>query len=156
MTLEQELKAEKVTHLNLDDFCQVASGVSVRETIKQMQNHKVNVCLITEGNNLKGIFTDRDVLRKVAPSPAVLDQMIEAVMTANPVTISPDSSAAAALWTMDERGFRNLPVVDSDGRIVGNMTHQAVISYLAARYPIEVLNRPPRPDQFPRKQEGGD
>ena len=32
----------------------------------------------------------------------------------------------------------------------------AVINYLAARYPIEVLNRPPRPDQFPRKQEGGD
>ncbi|MCA9899094.1 MAG: CBS domain-containing protein, partial [Anaerolineales bacterium] len=77
------------------------------------------------------------------------------IMTANPVTVTPDTSAADALWLMDEKKFRNLPVVGRDGKIRGNMTHQAVISFLAARYPVEVLNRPPRPDQFPRKQEGG-
>jgi hypothetical protein len=56
---------------------------------------------------------------------------------------------------MDANHFRNLPAVDADGTIVGNMTHQSIINYLAARYPIEVLNQPPRPDQFPSKAEGG-
>jgi hypothetical protein len=56
---------------------------------------------------------------------------------------------------MDENHFRNLPVIKADGEILGDMTHQAVIAYLAARYPVEVLNRPPKPDQFPRKPEGG-
>jgi hypothetical protein len=35
------------------------------------------------------------------------------------------------------------------------MTHQSIIHYLASRYPVEVQNQPPRPDQFPRKAEGG-
>jgi CBS-domain-containing membrane protein len=60
-----------------------------------------------------------------------------------------------ALHLMDAHHFRNLPAVDEQGQIIGNMTHQAVITYLAARYPVEVLNRPLRADRFPRKAEGG-
>ena len=56
---------------------------------------------------------------------------------------------------MDENHFRNLPIVDKDGRLLGNMTHQAIIRYLADRYPVEVLNRPIDPELFPRRAEGG-
>jgi predicted transcriptional regulator len=94
-------------------------------------------------------------LTKVATTPQNLNGAVDEIMTANPITVTPDIAAAEALWLMDDKKFRNLPVVDESGKIVGNMTHQAVISFLAARYPVEVLNRPPRPDQFPRKQEGG-
>ena len=73
----------------------------------------------------------------------------------DPITIAPTASAAHALGLMDDNHFRNLPAVDAKGTIVGNMTHQAIISYLASRYPVEVLNQPPRPDQFPSKAEGG-
>lgn len=155
MNLEQELQAEKVVHLNLSGFCQLESGTQVRQVVEQMRQQGRNVCLITESGRLIGIFTDRDVLRKIAMAPELLDSRIEDVMTRDPVTVTPDMSAADALWLMDDRHFRNLPVVSQDGEILGNMTHQAIINYLAARYPIEVLNRPPRPDQFPRKAEGG-
>jgi CBS domain-containing protein len=155
MSLELELQAEKVTHLDLSGFCHITSGTAVRETLDRMREFGHNVCLITEGNRLVGIFTDRDVLRKVVGEPAVLDGPIDHVMTHDPITVSPDSSAAAALWVMDEKHFRNLPVVGEDSALIGNMTHHAIINYLAARYPVEVLNRPPRPDQFPRKAEGG-
>jgi len=156
MSLEQELKSEKVTHLNLTGFCIVDSGTAVHETLGYMRQNKVNVCLVTENHSLIGIFTDRDVITKVAAQPDTLNQPIDSVMTADPISIKPDTTAANALWLMDDKGFRNLPVVGDDGRVVGNMTHQSVINYLAARYPVEVQNRPPRPDQFPRKQEGGD
>lgn len=156
MSLVQELKTEQVSHLDLTGFCQVRPDTAVADALAQMREHSVNVCLITEGEALKGIFTDRDVLFKVAAHSGVLNQPIETVMTRNPVTVTPDTAAAVALQLMDEKGFRNLPVVGADGRILGTMTHQAVITYLATRYPIEILNRPPRPDQFPRKPEGGD
>lgn len=155
MSLKQELINEQVSHLDLSRFCLVASGTAVRETLDEMRNHKTNVCLITSGSKLIGILTERDVLTKVATAPESLHKPVDEIMTANPITVKPDSSAADALWLMDDKKFRNLPVVNDNGKIVGNMTHQAVISFLAARYPIEVLNRPPRPDQFPRKQEGG-
>lgn len=155
MSLEEELKAERVSHLDTSGFCQAASGSPVREVLNQMRTQKVNVCLIMAGDQLQGIVTDRDVLQKIAPDATTWDQPIDTVMTANPITVTPQTSAADALWLMDDKHIRNLPIVDTNGRITGNMTHQAVISFLAARYPIEVLNRPPHPDQFPRKAEGG-
>jgi CBS domain-containing protein len=120
-----------------------------------MRQSKTNVCLITNGNHLSGILTERDVLTKVATTPENLDVPVDEIMTPDPITVTPNVSAADALWLMDNKKFRNLPVIDEFGKIIGNMTHQAVISFLASRYPVEVLNRPPHPDQFPRKQEGG-
>lgn len=155
MSLKEELMSERVAHLDLTGFCQIESGTAVREALNKMRQKKTNVCLVTGSNGLLGIFTERDVLTKVATNSAVLDEPVDAIMTANPITVTPDTAAADALWLMDNKKFRNLPVVGENGKIVGNMTHQSVISFLAARYPVEVLNRPPRPDQFPRKQEGG-
>lgn len=155
MSLKQELMSERVAHLDLSKFCQVPGGTAVRAALAEMRQSNTNVCLITEANKLVGILTERDVLTKVATAPEKLNVVVDEIMTANPITVTPNIAAAEALWLMDDKKFRNLPVIDEKGKIVGNMTHQAVIGFLAARYPVEVLNRPPRPDQFPRKQEGG-
>lgn len=155
MILKDELESEQVAHLDLTGFCQAGLDTTVAEAVARMRTGSHNVCLVIEDGRLQGIVTDRDVLRKVAMETAVLAQPITEIMTSNPITVTPETSAADALWLMDERRVRNLPVVRSDGAVMGNMTHQAVIEYLAARYPTDVLNRAPRPDQFPRKQEGG-
>lgn len=155
MSLEQELQTEQVSHLDLSGFCKVASGTAVNDTLAQMRSEKQNVCLVTDKSRLVGILTDRDVLRKVAANAATLAQPVDEIMTRNPVTVSPETAAAKALWLMDEKHFRNLPVVNNDGTIVGTMTHQSIVSYLAARYPIEVLNQPPIPNRFPNESDGG-
>lgn len=156
MALEEELKTEQVSHLDLSGFCQVGSGTAVRMALDEMRQHKVGVCLVIDGQTLQGILTERDVLAKIVAHPEQLNSSIESVMTAVPITVAASHSAVDALWLMDKKGIRNLPVLADDGRVLGVMTHQAIINYLAARYPIEILNRPPRPAQFPRKQEGGD
>ncbi|MCA9919582.1 MAG: CBS domain-containing protein [Anaerolineales bacterium] len=155
MSLKEELKSERVSHLDLSKFCQIPSGTAVREALTNMRQNKTGVCLVTKSDQLVGILTERDVLTKIATAPENLDGPVDNVMTANPITVTPDTSAADALWLMDDKQFRNLPVVNRAGKIMGNMTHEAVISFLAARYPVDVINRPPRPDLFPRKQEGG-
>jgi len=155
MSLETELQKEQVSHLDLSGFSQINSGTSVQNALEKLRTERHTVCLITEGNALVGIFTERDALRKVVSSPELLDQPIDVVMTRDPITISPDLSAARALALMDSNHFRNLPAVRADGTIVGNMTHESIIAYLADRYPVEVLNRPSQPDRFPRRAEGG-
>ncbi len=155
MSLEQELQTEQVSHLDLSGFCKVVSGTAVNDTLNKMRTEKQNVCLILEDSRLIGILTDRDVLRKVAANASTWDQPVDEIMTRNPVTVLPETAAAKALWLMDEKHFRNLPVVKNDGTIVGTMTHQSIVSYLAARYPIEILNQPPIPDQFPNAPDGG-
>ncbi|MEZ4679314.1 MAG: CBS domain-containing protein [Caldilineaceae bacterium] len=155
MTLESELRAEQVSHLDLSGFSTATRDTPIRAVIEQMRNEKHNVCLVTTHDRLVGIFTDRDILTKVVDQPGILDQPIETVMTTDPTTATADMSAADALRLMQKGHFRNLPVLDKNGKILGDMTHQSVLDYLAARYPIEVLNLPPDPERFPRKPEGG-
>jgi len=151
MSLESELRRERVSHLHLSGFTVVPTGTTVRDALGQMQAERKTVCLVTQEGQLAGIFTERDVLRKVIDKPEALNGPINSVMTADPVSIGPNASAAAALGLMDKHHIRNLPVVDDQGQIVGSMTHKSVIDWLAGRYPVEVLNRPPDPERFPRK-----
>jgi CBS domain-containing protein len=156
MSLKEELEAEQVGHLDLKSYCLVESGATVREALARMRDAGGRSALIVRGDRLVGIFTERDVMSRVVGAPAKLDSPVDDVMTTNLVTVLPDTSAADALWLMDDHHFRNLPVVDRQGRILGDMTYAAIIQYLAARYPVEILNRPPRPEQYPSKPEGGD
>jgi CBS domain-containing protein len=155
MNLKEDLRTEQVTHLDLTGFCQVETGFTVRAVVEKMRQENVNVCLVMDQGNLVGILTDRDVLRRVADRREVWEKPVSSVMTPNPITIDQSASAADALWLMDEKRIRNLPAVDRTGKVVGNMTHQAIINYLAARYPIEILNLPPDPDQIPEQVDGG-
>ncbi|MCZ2115701.1 MAG: CBS domain-containing protein [Anaerolineae bacterium] len=156
MNLRQELAAEQVRHLDLHSYCLVESGTTVRDTLDQMRAANGHSALIVRGKKLIGIFTERDVIRRVAGEPETLDGPIDAVMTPQPVTVLPDTLAADALWLMNDHHFRNLPVINRQGDVLGDMTYASIIQYLAARYPVEVLNRTLQPEQFPRKAEGGD
>ena len=154
--LKEELETEQVQHLDLSRYCAVPSGTPVREALAMMRAEEGRPMLIVRDEQLIGIFTERDVLQRVAGRPETLEGPIDAVMTPRPITVLPDTSAADALWLMDDHHFRNLPVVDRQGRIRGDMTYAAFVHYLAARYPVEVQNRPLRPEQYPSKPEGGD
>lgn len=156
MNLKEVLKTEQVRHLDLSRYCRIESGTPVREALAAMRAERASAALITKDGALAGIFTERDVMRRVVDVPETLDGPVDAVMTTKVITVLPDTAAADALWLMDDHHFRNLPVIDRQGQIIGDMTHAAIIGYLAQRYPIEVLNRPPRPDQYPLKPEGGD
>ncbi len=164
MNLQTDLKTEHVNHLDVSGVSLVPAGTTVRDTLAQMRADRKVVCLVLDndrqpddagGRQLVGIFTERDVMRKVVDAQNILDRPVDEVMTPNPITIGPDRPAAEALRLMEENRFRNLPIVDRDGNLLGNMTHQAIIQYLADRYPVEVLNRPIDPERFPSKAEGG-
>ncbi len=48
-----------------------------------------------------------------------MDLEVKAFMTGTPISIEPDMSALAALDLMIDHAIRHLPVVESDGRVVG-------------------------------------
>lgn len=155
MTIEQELHGEKVTHLDLSGYTQVETGTSIYKTIQKMREEGNNCAFVTDDNRLIGIFTDRDVMREVVDRPDIWDHSIDEVMTHNPKTVRANQLAGDALKMMDSLHFRNAPVLDDEGSIVGNLTHFAVIHYLADLFPEEVYNLPPEPDQYGEDRHGG-
>jgi CBS domain-containing protein len=154
MGLEYDLRQEQVIHLDLTEFSEVEKGTSIRATIEQMRQENHNCAIITNAGQPTGIFTDRDILRKVVGVSKSWDQPIETVMTANPLTVKTTDSADTALNLMNEKHFRNVPVLDDTGAVIGNLTHYAIVKYLADRFPESIYNLPPEPDRVAHNRDG--
>jgi CBS domain-containing protein len=83
------------------------------------QNDCGAIPVVADGGKLVGIVTDRDiVLRVVAAGKDPRSTPVSAVMTADPATVSPDSSSDDAEKLMADHQVRRLPVVEG-GRLVG-------------------------------------
>ena len=105
---------------------------SLAKAIRQMTGHKIGCVLVTdETDRLVGIFTERDVLMRVA---GLVDDLaaanVGAYMTADPVAVHADLPIAHALHLMALHGFRHLPLVDDDRRPVGIISFRDVVHYL--------------------------
>ncbi len=155
MSIAEDLLEEKVTMLDLTEFTQVESGTSVLQTLEKMKAEKNNCVFVTRGAKLAGILTDRDVLRRVVDRPDLWERPVDEVMTHQPRAIQASQTAGEALRMMNEMHFRNTPVLNADGEIVGNLTFIGLIRYLADHFPEEVINLPPEPDQFGEERYGG-
>ena len=93
---------------------------TVREVARKMVERNIAAALVTEADGrLLGIFTERDMLRRVVAAGANPDQIqVGTVMTAKPHTVTLESNGIEAMRAMQERHVRHLPVV-ADGRAIG-------------------------------------
>lgn len=67
-----------------------------------------------------GIVTERDMMtRVVAKALDPVTTLVSSVMTADPDSVTPETRVADAVLIMIERGFRHLPVVASNGKLLG-------------------------------------
>jgi CBS domain-containing protein len=89
------------------------------------------VLVVDDRPVLRGIFTSRDFLRRVAATrrdPAKL--ALREVMTERPETLRPRDGVTYAINRMTAGGFRNVPIVDDDRTVVGVVTIWDVIRHL--------------------------
>jgi CBS domain-containing protein len=88
-------------------------AMSVRDAVRLMVEHDVSAVMIADRSGLRGIFTERDLARKVVAPGLDPDRVtLGDVMTHNPDTLRPDDSPRRAIEKMRSRGYRHLPVVD--------------------------------------------
>ncbi|HEY1276368.1 MAG TPA: CBS domain-containing protein [Thermoleophilaceae bacterium] len=95
----------------------VAPGISLGDVAKRMVSRDVGAALVTEGERLMGIVTERDVLRAVARGLAE-DTLVADLMTPGPETMDADESTQHAATLMIHGGFRHLPIMEGN-EIVG-------------------------------------
>ncbi len=155
MRLLDTLQHEPITSLDLSYYITVSTDTPVRDVVEALRQSKRNCALVLQDGRLVGIFTDRDVLRKVVDSPEIWDRPIETVMTPNPQALDEEATAAEALSLMERLHVRNVPVVRSNGEVVGNFTPYAIVRFLADTFPVTIYNRPPDPKRVARRQYGG-
>ena len=92
---------------------------SVREAIHLMDQHNVGCVVVMERDVLVGIFTERDLVRRVIARGLEPDRtLLFEVMSREPDTIAPGESVDEVIRRMDEFGYRHMPVVER-GSVVG-------------------------------------
>lgn len=154
-SVERRLKEMKAVHLDLAEVTTAPPIRSVRECLEAMRAADANAVLVVDGGRLVGIFTERDVLDKIALDPAAAGRPVKDFMTKEPMTIGRDDSLAKAIHYMHRHGFRHVPIVDDGGRPVGLVGQMDVVRFLAGEYAATVLNLPPVPTQVMHTPEGG-
>jgi CBS domain-containing protein len=97
----------------------VAPTITVAEAVAEMNRHRIGSVVVLHEGRLAGIFTERDVLRRVVGAGIdPLRATVAEVMTADLVTVTPATTVDEAMEIFTEKRCRHLPVLDS-GRLVG-------------------------------------
>jgi CBS domain-containing protein len=96
----------------------VPAEATVAEAAQVMSIQHVGAALIVEGETLRGIFTERDIVRALAAEHDAAGHAVAGWMTVDPITLGPDAKIAEARDRMLEEGFRHIPVV-KDERLIG-------------------------------------
>lgn len=111
----------------------VESSVTIQETVKLMAEKSLSAVIVTEAGSPAGIFTERDVLKRVAAQGIDLaETAIKQVMTAPPIIMPSTTLVGDALAEMYRRDVRNLPVSGTGGEIVGLVSMPDILQYAQA------------------------
>jgi predicted transcriptional regulator len=132
--LEESLAETTVREIQHVPHASVRPDQSVREAVQKLASEQVSCLLVEDQGRLVGVFSDRDVLNKVALEPECLDQPVNTVMNTDPVRVYDQDPAAAALCVMAVAGFRHVPIVDLNEKLVGIVSPQRVIQFLSRSF----------------------
>jgi CBS domain-containing protein len=100
------------------EIVSVGTSATLAEAATLMGKLQVGSALVMDGDDVIGIFTERDIVRALAADFDAAGHEVGDWMTAQPATTSPDVPVRAALDQMLAGGYRHLPVVEG-GSTVG-------------------------------------
>jgi CBS domain-containing protein len=108
----------------------VESSITVQETVKLMAEKNLSAVVVTEAGRPLGIFTERDVLKRVAAQNIdTAHTRIHQVMTAPPIIMPSTALVGDALAEMYRRDIRNMPVSKDSGELMGVVSMPDILQY---------------------------
>ena len=151
------LTEERLRVLSRRQPVTVLPGTSLAECIRAIQRTGTgdSVFVCDANGRLTGVLTERDIFGRIVGGRVDLGQPVERLMTTDPRALALDDTIRDAIVLMRTGRYRNVPLVDGTGQLVGVVRQSDIIKYLAESFPEELLNLPPRPHQRMKKPEGG-
>tara|TARA_R110001599_G_scaffold39338_10_gene120092 strand:+ start:9253 stop:11130 length:1878 start_codon:yes stop_codon:yes gene_type:complete len=111
-----------VAHIMTRQLIQATPKETVQTIAMRMTEARVSSILVVEEGRLQGIVTDRDLRSRILAVGGSSDSLVADVMTASPVTLSPNSLVMQAQTLMSESNIHHLPIVDEEHQAVGMLT----------------------------------
>lgn len=128
--------------LPTDDYVVVSLFTPLSQAIEAMKKDEGGCVIVLDDGRVAGIFTERDLLTKVLGAEVDLESPIKDWMQPLVETLTPEATIGDAVCLMNERSFRNIPIV-KQGELKGSISVFDIITYLAESYPKTTMNLPP-------------
>jgi CBS domain-containing protein len=143
--LEGGLMSDTVKLLAPSEPIKLREDATVYDAITQMaEKRRAAVVIVDAAGRLVGVFTERDLLRRVAVAGRDPRQTrLGDVMTREPETLAPDDLIAYAINRLHHASFRTIPLVDAEGKPLGVMTVNDIVHWIADLFPEAIVNLRP-------------
>lgn len=109
----------------------VAKQATVAQALRAMIDHDFGAVVVTDGSSPVGVFTERDLTRRILEDPDLLEHPVADVMSSPLVTVAPGDEVVFVFQLMSEKGIRRLPVLDG-GKLVGIVTERDLLTWVDA------------------------
>ena len=101
------------------DVLKIETSATVYDAIEKMVERNVGSILVTDGDDVVGIMTERDYLRKIAlQGRTSRETQVGEIMSSPLVYVTPKKTVEESMAIMTDRRIRHLPVVDEE-KVVG-------------------------------------
>lgn len=112
------------------EIWQTTLTASVYEAIELMAEKQVGALPVMEQGRLRGILSERDYARKVIlKGRSSKDTPVADIMTANPITITPQHTVADCMRIVTDNRIRHLPVVEN-GKLTGMISIGDLVNWV--------------------------
>lgn len=130
------LAENAVTDIETNPFKTVPAAATLEQVVQVMAQMDIGCVVVTDDDGkLVGLFTQRDLLRVVDNYDANRQSPIGELMTPDPVAVHETDNPATAINLMSVGGFRHVPVLDVDGKVVGLVGPRRTTAYLQQHLP---------------------
>lgn len=112
------------------DVIAVSPDTVIREAIAKMAERSAGTALVMEGDQLVGIFSERDFIRKIYLKDLCgKGVQVKEIMSTKLTTVGPESTLEECMAMMTEKRIRHLPVLDG-GQVVGIVSIGDIVKYM--------------------------
>lgn len=132
------MKIRQILQRKGHEVVTAAPDESVLDAVRRLMEHGIGAVVVTEGAELRGILSERDVLRLTSEGADLSSLPVRDAMTAEVITVGPGESLDRVMGLMTDHRIRHLPIVDGE-RLAGIVSIGDVVN--ACRKEAEWENR---------------
>ena len=120
------------------DVIRIDGDATVYEAVIEMVKANVGALLVTDGDEISGIFTERDYLRRIAvEGRRSRDTSVSEVMSSPVLCVTPDTTVDETMALMTDRRIRHAPVVE-DGVLIGMISIGDLVKFISKKQSFQI------------------
>ena len=120
------------------ELIKIDGDATVLDAVRTMVDANIGALLVTVEDEITGIFTERDYLRRMAAEGRRgEDTLVRDVMTSPLVYVKPDTTVDESMALMTDRRIRHLPVADRGG-VVGMVSIGDLVKFQSKQQSFQI------------------